>query len=141
MSSTLDLIKNVWDLIEKSKDAALKQAFVDLRLKVIDVQENADRRVEVTAPTRGSLFRVGRQVLLDRGAPAGPAQGPFCHKCHDDNKKGFPTARREVRFSMQGLRQLSFAPRSRRRNLGKDPRGGGFDPLGTNNEPDCKPLN
>lgn len=93
MSNTLDLIKNVWDLIEKSKDAALKQAFVDLRLKVIEVQEeNADLRVRLLELQKRlereeATFEWDGKFYWDRSAPEGPSQGPFCQKCRDSDHK------------------------------------------------------
>jgi hypothetical protein len=93
MGSTLDLIRSVWDLGEKSKDAALKQAFVDLRLRVTELQEeNGDRREQIMKlkeqlQKQEAKFEWDGKFYWDRSAPEGPAQGPFCQKCRDDDKK------------------------------------------------------
>lgn len=93
MSSTIDLIKSVWDLIEKSKDAALKEAFIDLRLKVIEVQEENAALREQVMELQKRLQREETKLAWDgkfywdRTAPQGSEQGPFCQKCCDDDQK------------------------------------------------------
>lgn len=86
MSGVLDMLKDVWDLVEKSKDAALKQAFIDLRLRVIELQEENITVREEKLSLQEQLQRQQRefewdgQFYWDRIAPGPTPKAPTLHR-------------------------------------------------------------
>ncbi len=86
----LELANNVWDLVQKSKDAALKEAFIELRLKIIELTEENIQLREQLLELRDQAKEAQRTLHFDGKlywVDDSKTDGPYCQRCWDTDSK------------------------------------------------------